>query len=91
MSGETPGNPVYFKFVRDDNDQLDWTKILIMLGITVVSGYLAAKSQRWGAEESNPVLTVKMKLAQKRIGLGHKLQVVGRSIEEAGWEAYERI
>ena len=87
----TRENPVYFRWFRDEDDKPDWGKIILMLGITVVSGYLAAKSQRWGSAADDPVRQVKMRVAQKQITLGARLQRVGRVVEEHGWSAYERL
>jgi len=49
--GSTPDNPVYFRFLRDDTNKLDLRKVLMMLALTALTGYLAARSQRYG---SNP-------------------------------------
>jgi hypothetical protein len=37
------------QLVRTGDGQIAWGRILVMLGLTVVSGYLASKSQRAGA------------------------------------------
>jgi hypothetical protein len=37
------------KLVRDGDGQVQWGKIVVMLALTVVSGYLASQSQRAGA------------------------------------------
>jgi hypothetical protein len=47
--GASPDNPVYFRFLRDEDNALDWKKIVVMLGLTVLSGYLATQSQRAGS------------------------------------------
>jgi hypothetical protein len=87
----TQDNPVYFRWFRDKDDKPDWGKILLMLGLTVVSGYLAAKSQRWGSEARNPVTEFKMGVAQKEIRIGLSLQRIGKEVEERGWERYEGL
>lgn len=84
----TETNPVVFKWFRDEDDRPDWGKILLMLGLTIASGYLAAKSQRWGSSSSNPVREIKMLAAQKQITIGSRLQRLGQSIEESGWRHY---
>lgn len=48
-AGETPDRPVYMQLVRTSTGQVAWGRIILMLGLTVVSGYLAARSQRAGA------------------------------------------
>ena len=48
-AGSTPEQPLYMKIVLNDNGQISWTRIAVMLGLTVLSGYLASKSQRLGA------------------------------------------
>jgi hypothetical protein len=87
----TKESPIYMKFLRDEEDKIDWAKILIMLALTVASGYLASKSQRWGSSSTDPIKSLKMSLAEKRIKFGHDLQVAGKAIEEAGWKAYENV
>lgn len=87
----TRDNPVYFKWFRDRDDKPDWSKILLAVGLTVLSGYLAAKSQRWGSSAVDPVTTLKLKVAQKKITLGNDLQRLGRIVEESGWTNIERI
>jgi hypothetical protein len=37
------------KLVMNDAGQLSWSRIVLMLGLTVISGYLASRSQRAGA------------------------------------------
>jgi hypothetical protein len=47
--GSTRDNPVYFRFLRDDENNLDIKKVLVMLALTILSGYLAVQSQRIGS------------------------------------------
>lgn len=47
--GASPDNPLYFKFLRDGNDDLNWGKVAVALAVTVLSGYLATQSQRAGS------------------------------------------
>jgi hypothetical protein len=49
--GTTADNPLYFKFLRADDDSIDWGKVVLALALTVLSGYLATQAQRAG---SNP-------------------------------------
>ena len=37
------------QLVRTGTGEIAWTRIVLMLGLTVLSGYLASKSQRLGA------------------------------------------
>lgn len=84
----TKDNPVFFRWFKDTDDKTDWGKIVLMLALTVASGYLAARSQRWGSSAVNPVKTARLAVAKKEISLGHRLQKAGRALEEAGWAAY---
>jgi hypothetical protein len=47
--GSTRENPIYFRFLRDEELKLDWRKIATMLALTALSGYLATASQRAGS------------------------------------------
>lgn len=47
--GATPENPIYFRFLRDEQLKLDWRKIAVALALTALSGYLATASQRAGS------------------------------------------
>jgi hypothetical protein len=47
--GATKEHPIFFKFLRDDENNLDWKKIVLMLALTALSGYLATSSQRLGS------------------------------------------
>lgn len=92
MSDALPGasreTPVFMKLVRDD-DGIKWANIVIMLGVTVLSGYLAAKSQRWGAK---PDLTslVKMRIAAAGEKLGNEITKIGVSLSIASARAYDK-
>lgn len=95
MTGTAPElgtreSPLYFKWVRDDNGDINWAKIAIMLAVTVLSGYLATRSQRWGSSSLDPVRTARLAVAKKEISLGHRLQKAGRALEEHGWETYSK-
>lgn len=88
MTTGTVDRPLFVKLVVDDDNKPRWGNILVMLGVTILSGWLASQSQRAGA---NPDATkqLRMKVARAEITIGHRLQRVGRSIEDAGWTAYE--
>jgi hypothetical protein len=57
--GTSPDHPLYFRILRDDQDQLQWSKIVIALGLTVLSAYLAAQAQR-GASSPDQLRSAKM-------------------------------
>jgi hypothetical protein len=42
-------NPLYFRILRDDKDNFDLAKIVVALGLTVLSAYLATQAQRAGS------------------------------------------
>lgn len=48
-AGTTPEHPLYFRFLRDDQNDLQLGKILVALGLTVLSAYLATQAQRAGS------------------------------------------
>jgi hypothetical protein len=87
-AGTTPEQPLFFKWVHDDKGNVQWGRVLLMLGITAVSAYLSVKSQR-AASSPDFGRSIAMGVAQKRITIGMRLQKTGRAIEEAGWAAYE--
>ncbi|HEY1622144.1 MAG TPA: hypothetical protein VGG25_31290 [Streptosporangiaceae bacterium] len=86
-AGSSADQPVYFKWVRDDDGELQWGKILLRLGVTIAIAYLSVQAQRTA---SSPDLnrTLAMNLARRRITLGVKVQRAGQAIEDAGWTAY---
>jgi hypothetical protein len=47
--GASPQVPLYMKIVHTDQ-KLDVGKIVLLLGVTVISGYLASQSQRAGSD-----------------------------------------
>lgn len=49
VPGSTPDNPLFFKFLRDEDDQISLKKIVVMLALTALSGYLATQAQRAGS------------------------------------------
>jgi hypothetical protein len=88
VPGTSKDAPVFMKLIRDD-DGIKWGNMVIMLGLTIVSGYLAAKSQRWG---SSPDLStmVKMKVAQLGEQLGNEITKAGVALSIASSRAYDR-
>ena len=87
-AGSAADAPLFMRLVRDD-DGVKWANILVMLAVTVVSGYLATKAQRAG---SNPdsAREVRMKVARAQITVGSKLVRFGQRVEDAGWQAYDQ-
>lgn len=47
--GTSRENPLYFKFLRDEQDNIQWSKVVLALALTVLSGYLATQAQRAGS------------------------------------------
>lgn len=90
QAGATPEQPLYFKWVRDADGQVNWGRVALMLGLTVLSAYLSVKTQRTA---SSPDFTreIRMGLAQRKITLGVKIQRAGKRLEDAGWAAYEQV
>lgn len=70
IPGVTKEHPLYFRIIAADN--IDWRKIILMLGITAISGYLATQSQRVG---SNPdfVRTIKLRGLRKVSDISWKI------------------
>jgi hypothetical protein len=42
------------RMVTGDDGSVKWGRIVLALALTVASGYLASKSQRWGSGEGVP-------------------------------------
>lgn len=51
--GATAERPVYVRWVTGD-DGVRWGRVVLALAVTVASGYLAARSQRWGSGQGVP-------------------------------------
>lgn len=45
-------HPFYVRWVTGDDGKVRWDRVLLALALTVASGYLASKSQRWGSSAS---------------------------------------
>lgn len=88
QAGSSPESPVYFKWVRNDDDSINWGKVIISLSLTVLAAYLSVQTQRTAADPDF-TRTVRMRLAQKQITLGVKMERAGKALEDAGWAAYE--
>lgn len=88
-AGSAADAPLWMKLVRDD-DGVKWGNILVMLAVTIASGYLGVRAQRAG---SNPdaARELKMTLARKLVYVGSKLERLGRDIQETGWAKYEQV
>lgn len=48
-AGTSRDNPLYFKFLRDGEDNLQLGKIVVALALSVLSAYLATQAQRAGS------------------------------------------
>jgi hypothetical protein len=77
------------KVIRSDAGEVQWARIALMLALTVVSGYLATRSQRLG---SRPDLEVqaKMRVALAEQKAGAALCRAGCALSVAGARAYDR-
>lgn len=88
-AGTTAEQPLYFKWVRDADGSINWSRVILSLSLTVLAAYLSVRTQR---AASSPDLgrTMAMGLAQKKITAGVRLQRIGKAVEDAGWTAYEQ-
>lgn len=59
MPQGTQEDPLFFQIIRTDDGDINWKRIGIALAVTVVTGYLASQSQRWG---QNPDLVKSIKM-----------------------------
>jgi hypothetical protein len=50
VPGGDKDTPIFMKMVRADDGEIRWGRILVMLGLTILSGYLATASQRARAQ-----------------------------------------
>lgn len=78
MSGSAPEHPLYIRWVTDDDGGIRWGRIVLALALTVASGYLASKSQRWGSGEGVP----------PRARAYHAVQVLAHR-QAAAWQRVE--
>ena len=90
QAGGSPEQPLYFKWVRDADGQVNWGRVVLALGLTALSAYLSMQAQRAGASP-DAIKTLRMSAAQKQITLGVRLQRAGKRMEEAGWAAYDKV
>lgn len=88
-AGATPEQPLFFKWVRDEDGQVNWGRVLFSLGLTVLAAYLSIQTQRTAADPDF-MRTLRMSAARQRITLGVRVQRAGKAIEDAGWTAYEQ-
>lgn len=88
----TPGTskeqPVFMRLIQDD-DGVKWGNVLVMLGLTIASGYLAAKAQRAGAQPDAAAM-LRMRIAQIGEKLGVKITEAGVALSMAASRAYDR-
>ena len=84
----TRENPVWMRVIHDE-DGIKWTNVIVMLGLTALSGYLTARAQRAGA---NPDLGAELKLRLAAAGerLGNEITKLGVAISIASARAYDR-
>lgn len=88
LAGSAADAPIWMKLVRDE-DGIKWGNILVMLAVTVASGYLATRAQRAGSS-ADAGRELKMNLARKTVTIGSRLERLGRDIQERGWAVYEQ-
>jgi hypothetical protein len=88
VPGSTADRPVFMKMIRDE-DGVKWGNIVVMLGVTVLSGYLASRSQRWGA---SPDLQTVIRMRAARLGeeLGGRITRAGVALSIVSSRAYDR-
>lgn len=89
VAGESAARPVYMKMVRDGDGEIRWGRILVMLAVTVLSGYLATKSQRAGGRIDFET-ELKMRAALAGQKTGSALCRAGCAISVASAKAYDR-
>lgn len=88
MAGETQDQPIYVRWVTDDDGRLRWDRILVGLALTVVTGYLATAAQRAGSDPD--LLTLgRMRAARGQQDLGRRLTRLGDRMYEAGCRNYD--
>lgn len=86
--GSTPEQPVFMKMIRDEAG-IKWGNIVVMLGVTVLSGYLASRSQRWGASPDLQTV-VRMRAALLGEELGGRITRAGVALSIVSSRAYDR-
>lgn len=86
--GSTKDVPVFMKMIKDE-DGIKWGNMIIMLGLTVLSGYLASKSQRWGSSP-DMATALKMRAAQAGEKIGGTITRAGVAVSIASSRAYDR-
>jgi hypothetical protein len=88
VPGSTKDEPVFMKLIRDE-DGIKWGNMLVMLGLTVLSGYLASKSQRWGSSP-DVATALKMRAALAGEKIGNEITRAGIALSIASSRAYDR-
>jgi hypothetical protein len=88
VTGGSKDNPIFMKLIRDD-DGVKWGNIVVMLALTVVSGYLATKSQRAGSKIDFE-REVKMRVAMFGEKLGNEITRAGVKLSLASSRAYDK-
>jgi hypothetical protein len=60
------------RLVVGDDGAIRWQRIVIMLAVTIASGYLASRSQRWGATAVQIPPRARYYHALQRVALGQE-------------------
>lgn len=76
-------NPLH---VRTETGELDWKRILIMLAVTALTGYLASQSQRTSMDFN---ATAKMRLGRAGQRVGDALITTGIHVQNAATKLYD--
>lgn len=87
-AGTSRDTPLYFRWVQDDDGGIRWGRVLVALGLTVLTAWLSVQTQR-SASSPDFARTIRMSIAQRKITAGVRLQRIGKTVEDAGWAAYE--
>lgn len=87
-AGTTPDHPLYFRVLRDDQDQLQWSKVVIALGLTVLSAYLAAQAQR-GASGPDQLKSAKMRFHKGVVQLAYRQVMFWEKVAKYARDRYE--
>jgi hypothetical protein len=89
VAGSNKDNPVWMKFVRDEDDNIQWGRIFLALALTALSGYIASQAQRAGGN-IDFVTQARMKIALHQQKLGRSISAFGDTITTEGIAAYEK-
>jgi hypothetical protein len=87
--GSSKDQPFFMRLVYDEDDAIKWGNVLVMLGLTVLSGYLAARSQRAGSMPDTAAM-IRMRIARAGEQLGGQITRAGVALSIASCRAYDR-